>query len=180
MQNDNLPDGGDDFEDFGDYEDAEEFEDTEPAEDLEYKPSGNEWGRGHYISDNERKNVKKSELTLMRVFVVLWAAVTVVLLLLGIFVKDFPGNGFVYSLFGGGMIYSVLILAVKIVANARYKRGNGKEIKNFKQKIVLSVTLILAFGACGVCGFIFNIFWLMITGFAGLIVVFFIIYGRWF
>ena len=79
MQNDNLPEGGDDG-----------FEEVDTAEDFEYKPSGNEWGRGHYISDNEDKNIKRSERIAMRVFIVLWVALTAVLLLLGVLVEGFP------------------------------------------------------------------------------------------
>ena len=166
MENDNLPEGGDDG-----------FEEVDTAEDFEYKPGGNEWGRGHYISDNEDKNIKKSERIAMRVFIVLWAALTAVLFLLGVLVEGFPFIAWVYSLFGGAMLFAVLILMIKVVANARYRRGNDKNSKKSPLKIALSVLLMLAFGACGICGFIFNTLWLMITGFAGLIITFFVVYG---
>ena len=75
------------------------------------------------------------------------------------------------------MLFAVLILMIKVVANTRYRRGNDKNFKKSPLKIALSVLLMLAFGACGICGFIFNTLWLMILGFAGLIITFFIVYG---
>lgn len=99
---------------------------------------GNEWGHGHYISDN-----------------------------------GFPFVAWVYLLFGGAMLFAVLILMIKVVANTRYRRGNDKNFKKSPLKIALSVLLMPVFGACG----IFNILWLMILGFAGLIITFFIVYG---
>ncbi|MDE6356446.1 MAG: hypothetical protein K2L67_04295 [Clostridia bacterium] len=180
MQNGDLYPQDEDFGNSGDFENDEDFEKEPPREQESYEPDGNAWGRGHYISDNENKNITKPERIAMCVFIVAWIALTAVLFLLGVLVEGFPFVGWVYSLFGGAMIFAVAILMVKITANARYKRGKGKKIKNFKAKIAASVIIMLAFGACAVCGFIFNISWLMIAGFAGLIIMFFVMYGAWF
>ncbi len=83
MQNDNLPEGG-----------GKDFEPVASAGGDKHMPGGNEWGHGHYISDN-----------------------------------GFPFVAWVYLLFGGAMLFAVLIFMIKVVANARYRRGNDENFK---------------------------------------------------
>lgn len=127
------------------------------------------------------QNIPKALGVFVLVFVALWIAAVVGLLIAGFAVRNsalliWAGGVFV----AGTLLVSVLILAEKLVARAKITQTEKKYIPHKGLKIFACIVLGTGFTVLTVFGVIKNNEWMIIGGAAGLVFLFFVAYGAWF